>query len=58
MKLLRRALAIFWELLGELSDQNAYRRHLARHARPHSGEEWRRFSDARLSAKYTRPRCC
>ena len=29
-----------------------------RTAASHSGEEWRRFSDERLSAKYARPKCC
>ena len=45
-------------LLRELADENAYQRHLAAHGRPHSGEEWRRFSEERLRAKYTRPKCC
>jgi hypothetical protein len=45
-------------LLGELSDQNAYRRHLAAHGREHSAAEWRRFSDERLHGKYVRPKCC
>jgi hypothetical protein len=45
-------------LLGELSDESAYRRHLAFHGRQHSGEEWRRFSDERLRSKYLRPKCC
>ncbi len=45
-------------LLKELSDQSAYERHLAAHGRPHSPEEWRRFSDARLQARYGRPKCC
>lgn len=45
-------------LLGELSDQNAYQRHLAAHGRAHSAEEWRHFSDCRLKAKYLRARCC
>jgi hypothetical protein len=45
-------------LLRELSDENAYRRHLALHGRAHSGEEWRRFSEERLRAKYMRAKCC
>lgn len=45
-------------LLRELSDENAYRRHLALHSRAHSGEEWRRFSEERLRAKYMRAKCC
>lgn len=45
-------------LLRELSDESAYRRHLAAHGREHSAEEWRRFSEERLRAKFTRPKCC
>jgi hypothetical protein len=45
-------------LLRELADENAYQRHLAAHGRVHSGEEWRRFSEERLRAKYARAKCC
>jgi hypothetical protein len=45
-------------LLRELSDEKAYDRHLAAHGRPHSAEEWRRFSEERLRAKYSRAKCC
>jgi hypothetical protein len=45
-------------LLRELADENAYRRHLAAHGRTHSGQEWRKFSEERLRAKYLRARCC
>ena len=45
-------------LLRELADESAYQRHLERQGRPHSAGEWQRFSDARLSAKYSRPKCC
>jgi hypothetical protein len=45
-------------LLRELADENAYARHLASHGRTHSGEEWRRFSEERLRAKYARAKCC
>ena len=45
-------------LLRELADENAYQRHLAIHGREHSAEEWRRFSDHRLKAKFVRPKCC
>jgi len=44
--------------LRELADENAYRRYLERHGREHSGEEWRRFSEERLRAKYVRAKCC
>ncbi|MCU1272612.1 MAG: hypothetical protein JWO48_43 [Bryobacterales bacterium] len=45
-------------LARELSDENAYRRHLITHGRQHSGEEWRKFSEVRLRAKYARAKCC
>jgi hypothetical protein len=55
---MRRFAALLLELLRELADENAYRRHLATHHRPHSAAEWRRFSDDRLRARYTRAKCC
>ncbi len=45
-------------LLRELADENAYQRHLATQGRGHSPEEWRKFSDERLRAKYLRAKCC
>ena len=45
-------------LIGELSDEGPYARHLAAAGLVHSAEEWRRFSDARLRARFTRPKCC
>jgi hypothetical protein len=54
----RRLLRLAVALLRELADENAYQRHLAAHGRPHSGEEWRRFSEQRLGAKYARAKCC
>ena len=45
-------------LLRELADENAYQRHLSAHGRAHSREEWKRFSDERLCAKYSRAKCC
>lgn len=45
-------------LLREIADENAYARHLAAHGRPHSAEEWRRFSDERMRQKYARAKCC
>lgn len=53
--------AFFRTLLGlarELSDESAYARHLRHHGRQHSAAEWRRFSEQRLQAKYSRPKCC
>jgi hypothetical protein len=52
----------FWQIimgvLRELSDESAYERHLAAHARKHSAAEWRRFHEERLRAKYARAKCC
>ncbi len=58
MKRLNRFCSLVLGLLRELSDESAYRRHLAAHGRAHSGEEWRRFSEERLRARYQRPKCC
>jgi hypothetical protein len=58
MKRLRQFGRIVMGLLRELGDENAYHRHLAAHGRTHSREEWQRFSDARLHARYVRPKCC
>jgi hypothetical protein len=58
MKHLRRAGELLLALLRELGDENAYRRHLAQHGRCHSGEEWRKFSEERLRARYARAKCC
>jgi hypothetical protein len=52
----------FWRILAgilkEIADESAYERHLRAHGRSHSPEEWRRFSDERLRAKYARAKCC
>jgi hypothetical protein len=45
-------------ILRELADENAYERHLAVHGRRPSAEEWRRFSEDRLRAKFARAKCC
>ena len=58
MKLLRAFLQLALGLLRELSDENAYRRYLMAHHLAHSGEQWRKFSDQRLRAKYLRAKCC
>jgi hypothetical protein len=58
MRLLFSIAAGISELLRELSDQNAYSRHLAEHAVPHSGEEWRKFIDERYRARYQQVKCC
>ncbi len=55
---MRRLLKFVNQLLRELADENAYQRHLTAHGRQHSAEEWRKFSDERLRAKYMRAKCC
>jgi hypothetical protein len=55
---MRRLFGFILGLLRELGDENAYARHLAAHGRAPSKEEWRRFSDERLKARYMRPKCC
>ena len=45
-------------ILDEITDQSAYRRHLASHGVEHSGAEWRSFCDERWQAKARRGRCC
>jgi hypothetical protein len=55
---MRRLLQLVMELLRELSDENAYRRHLEAHGVPPSPQEWRRFSDERMRGKYSRAKCC
>jgi hypothetical protein len=58
MSRLRRFVGLILELLREIGDENAYRRHLAAHGREPSGPEWRRFSEERMRAKYARAKCC
>ena len=58
MSRLRSIARIVAGILRELSDDRAYQRHLAAHGRRPSGEEWRRFSEERMRAKYVRPKCC
>jgi len=45
-------------VVAELSDQNAYRRHLQAHETVHSPDEWRRFQDEHAAANSRRARCC
>lgn len=58
MNTLRKIIATVVNLAKELADENAYERHLARSGRRRCGEEWRRFSDARLRRKYQNGKCC
>jgi hypothetical protein len=58
MKRLRRVAAFVGALLRELGDETAYRRHLEHCGAPDSAQEWRRFSEERFRARFTRPKCC
>ena len=58
MSRVRRFARLLLALLRELADENAYARHLAMHGRTNSVDEWRRFSEERLRAKYARAKCC
>jgi hypothetical protein len=58
MAALRKLWVVVKALVRELSDEAAYERRLRVEGRTHSGEEWRRFLDERLRAKYSRPKCC
>jgi len=55
---MRTFLRLVMGLLRELSDENAYQRHLAAHGTIHSADEWRTFQNERLRAKYCRAKCC
>jgi hypothetical protein len=55
---MKRFFEILRGLIDELTDQNAYRRHLLAHGAEHSAVEWRKFCDERYQAKSTRARCC
>jgi len=58
MKIARQFFAFVRGLARELSDEAAYQRHLKRTAVPHSGAEWRKFSDDRFGRKYRQGKCC
>ncbi len=58
MTRIRRIGRFILELLRELGDESAYRRHLAAHGREPSRAEWQRFSRERFEARFTRPKCC
>jgi hypothetical protein len=58
MRRLRELWRVLAGLVRELSDESAYRRHLAHHGCEHSPAEWRRFADERHRSKFARPRCC
>jgi hypothetical protein len=58
MSTLRRIGRVLVGLLRELADESAYSRHLAHHGVAASPEEWRKFCERRLRAKYQRAKCC
>ncbi|MBI3696138.1 MAG: hypothetical protein HY238_15035 [Acidobacteria bacterium] len=58
MSLIRKTGRLLVALLRELADENAYQRYLVRRGVSASPEEWRRFSNARLAARFERPKCC
>jgi cell division inhibitor SulA len=58
MKQLKAICQLLLDLLRELGDQNAYQRYLTIQGRRHSREEWQRFCEEHLGAKYQRTRCC
>jgi hypothetical protein len=58
MSRLRRLGRFALALLRELADESAYQRRLKLHGRKGSPEEWRRFSEERYRARFTRPKCC
>jgi hypothetical protein len=58
VKPLRKIGALLWEVMCELADERAYRRHLERQGCAPSPAEWRRFSDRRLKARYAQVKCC
>ncbi len=55
---MRRFFRLIHAILRELADEAAYDRHLRAHGRLHSAQEYRRFLDERLLAKYARAKCC
>ncbi|MCC7174029.1 MAG: hypothetical protein IT159_02445 [Bryobacterales bacterium] len=55
---MKRLLRVIFGLLKELSDESAYRRHLAAHNLRDSREAWRDFSNARFQKKFSNPKCC
>ena len=55
---LRELKQILAGILDEITDQRAYRSHLAAHGVQHSGAEWRSFCDEHWKAKGRRGRCC
>jgi hypothetical protein len=55
---MRKLLGTVLAILREISDENAYQRHLRAHNLVHSPLEWRRFLDQRLARKFAQAKCC
>ena len=55
---MRRLAQLVIAVLRELSDETAYHKYLQVHHLDHSGEAWRKFSEERLRARYSRAKCC
>lgn len=58
MSVIKRAAALLVALLRELADENAYQRYLDSRGLAPSPEAWCSFSNARLAARFERPKCC
>jgi hypothetical protein len=58
MTLIQKALTFWIRLARELSDEDAYKRHLQVCGRSHSPAEWRSFIDQRHRRKYQNAKCC
>ncbi len=58
MKRLRAVWKVVRGLMAELADERAYGRYLEARGERATGAGWRKFSEARMRAKYERPRCC
>ena len=55
---LQRILFYIVELARELSDENAYARHLQLTKRAHCVAEWKEFIDNKHRRKYENAKCC
>lgn len=58
MTVIRKLLSFVVALARELSDENAYARHLKVTGQPHSAAEWKLFIDRRYRRKYQNAKCC
>ncbi len=58
MSIVRKLFAFVLALARELSDENAYARHLSSTGRKHSAAEWKAFSDRLQRRKYQNAKCC